>query len=111
MFNFLGDYLAAQGYSSSIAKDHNGFAGRFGAQLEAFASMQASGAYSAVDLSYNAFSGPLPPVLYDLKTNAHRIWGKLRQSGQTKAQKIAAFIVKEGMQLVDDDIFQTGKTC
>ena len=25
MFNFLGDYLAAQGYSSSIAKDHNGF--------------------------------------------------------------------------------------
>ena len=29
LFNFVGDYLAAQGYSSTIAKDHNGFAGAY----------------------------------------------------------------------------------
>jgi hypothetical protein len=56
-----------------IYLEHNHISGDFSSQLTLFAQYQDAGALSAAHLSYNDLSGPLPPVLYNLKTNAHRL--------------------------------------
>ena len=43
------------------------------------------------------------------QADPHRIRGKQCQPCKTKAEKITAFIVKEGVQFIDDDIFQPGE--
>ena len=56
-----------------IYLENNMLTGDFTAQLAQFATYQDAGALSAAHLSNNGLSGPLPQVLYNLKTNAHRL--------------------------------------
>ncbi len=57
LFNFVGDYLASQGYSSTIAKDHNGFAG----------------AYLVQGPARGTAARPVPATYAPYRTGAHRV--------------------------------------
>ena len=57
LFNFVGDYLAAQGYTSTIAKDHNGFAG----------------AYLVQGPARGTAARPIPATYAPYRTGAHRV--------------------------------------
>lgn len=57
LFNFVGDLLTAQGYSSVVAKDHNGFAG----------------AYLVQGPARGTAARPVPTTYAPYRTGAHRV--------------------------------------